>query len=78
MKFFCVKPSGGYEIVKIDDFHGKIMKIVNLATNDMEYNLKIFESEFGYRLLSIQVDSKEEQPVYVYVLDAFDILPDYI
>ena len=42
MKFLCVKPSGGYEIVKIDDFHGKIMKIVNLATNDMEYNLKNF------------------------------------
>ncbi len=42
MKFLCVKPSGNYEIVKIDDFHNFFMKIVNLATNDMEYNLKIF------------------------------------
>lgn len=52
MKFLCVKPSGNYEIVKFDDFHEKIMKIVKLTINDMEYNLKIFESEFGYRLIS--------------------------
>ena len=71
MKFFCVKPSGDYEIVKIDDFHEKIMKIVKLATNDMDYNLKIFESVYGYSLIS-KPDStvlpKQNLNIY-YVID---------
>ena len=76
MNFFCVKPSGDYEIVKIDDFHEKIMKIVKLATNDMGYNLKIFESVYGYRLISkpdSNVLSQQKINIY-YVIDALSFI----
>ena len=76
MNFFCVKPSGDYEIVKIDDFHEKIMKIVKLTTNDMGYNLKIFESVYGYRLISkpdSNVLSKQKINIY-YVIDALSFI----
>ena len=76
MNFFCVKPSGEYEIVKIDDFHEKIMEIVNLATNDMDYNLKIFESVYGYSLISKpdnNVLPKQNLNIYVFDILSFKL-----
>ncbi len=69
MKFFCVQSNTSYRIIDVDDFRNRVTNLIPLATSNTEYNSKIFESEFGYRLSSIQVDSKEEQPVYV--LDAY-------
>lgn len=69
MKFFCVQSNASYRIIEVDDFRNRVTNLIPLATSDTEYNSKIFESEFGYRLSSIQVDSKEKRPVYV--LDAY-------
>lgn len=69
MKFFCVQSNVSYRIIDVDDFRNRATNLISLATSNTEYNSKLFQSEFGYSLSSIQVDSKEEQPVYV--LDAY-------
>ena len=71
MKFFCVQSNASYRIIEVDDFRNRVTNLIPLATSNTAYNSKIFESEFGYRLSSIQVDSKEKRPVYV--LDACEL-----
>ena len=53
MKFFCVQSNASYRIIEVDDFHNRVTNLIPLATSDTEYNSKLFQSEFGYRLSSM-------------------------
>ena len=57
------------------------MKIVKLATNDMDYNLKIFESVYGYRLISkpdSNVLPKQNLNIYVFDILSFKLYQVFI
>ena len=66
MRFLCIRTKDTYDTFNVHNFHQRITFLMSLSSLTEEYNYKLFESEFGYKLTSEKVDYKEEHGIKVY------------
>lgn len=66
MRFLCIRTNDKYDTFNVHNFHQRITCLMSLSSLNEEYNYKLFESEFGYKLTSEKVDYEEEHGIKVY------------